>query len=78
MVYWTILFYQVYRNHAKSNGIKPLFFFEAKGLLSQPPFCEKMTNSEKSLKKILTKKSLIGILVRYSIAGMAELADAQD
>ena len=36
MVYWTILFYQVYRNHAKSNGIKPLFFFEAKGLLSQP------------------------------------------
>ncbi|WP_218108602.1 hypothetical protein, partial [Streptococcus sp. HMSC065E03] len=42
------------------------------------PFCEKMTNSEKSLKKILTKKSLIDILVKYSIAGMAELADAQD
>ena len=39
MVYWTILFYQVYRNHAKSNGIKPLFFFEAKGLLSQPLNC---------------------------------------
>ena len=42
------------------------------------PFCEKMTNFEKSLKKILTKKSLIDILVKYSIAGMAELADAQD
>lgn len=41
MVYWTILFYQVYRNHAKSNGIKPLFFFEAKGLLSQPLLFEK-------------------------------------
>lgn len=40
MVYWTILFYQVYRNHAKSNGIKPLFFFEAKGLLSQPLIME--------------------------------------
>ncbi|RXX16730.1 hypothetical protein DF218_09685 [Streptococcus parasanguinis] len=42
------------------------------------PFCEKMTNPEKSLKKILTKKLLIDILVKYSIAGMAELADAQD
>ena len=49
MVYWTILFYQVYRNHAKSNGIKPLFFFEAKGLLSQPLFifknCDKIGTS---------------------------------
>ncbi|BBD22286.1 hypothetical protein SCSC_0607 [Streptococcus constellatus subsp. constellatus] len=34
MVYWAILFYQDYRNHAKSNG-KSVAFFVAKGLLSQ-------------------------------------------
>jgi hypothetical protein len=37
-----------------------------------------MANPEKSLKKILTNISMIDILIRYSIAGMAELADAQD
>ena len=31
---WSILFHQVYHNHAKSIGIKPLLF-GAKGLLSQ-------------------------------------------
>ncbi|BBD22014.1 hypothetical protein SCSC_0333 [Streptococcus constellatus subsp. constellatus] len=34
MVHWAILFYQDYRNHAKSNG-KSVAFFVAKGLLSQ-------------------------------------------
>ena len=34
MVYFAILFYQDYRNHAKSNG-KSVAFFVAKGLLSQ-------------------------------------------
>ncbi|BBD23116.1 hypothetical protein SCSC_1443 [Streptococcus constellatus subsp. constellatus] len=37
MVYWAILFYQDYRNHAKSNG-KSVAFFVAKGLLSQTRF----------------------------------------
>ncbi|BBD23276.1 hypothetical protein SCSC_1617 [Streptococcus constellatus subsp. constellatus] len=37
MVYWAILFYQDYRNHAKSNG-KSVAFFVAKGLLSQTHF----------------------------------------
>ena len=32
--FWSILFHQVYHNHAKSIGIKPLLF-GAKGLLSQ-------------------------------------------
>ena len=60
MVYWTILFYQVYRNHAKSNGIKPLFFFEAKGLLSQPPFFlqGKVVEASKRLVSIIKRKKM--------------------
>ena len=35
MVYYAILFYQDYRNHAKSNGKNRCFFDRIKELLSQ-------------------------------------------
>ncbi|EHZ72265.1 hypothetical protein SPAR111_0635 [Streptococcus pneumoniae GA49194] len=38
MVYWAILFYQDYRNHAKKATANPLLFLGDKRLLSQTLF----------------------------------------
>ncbi|EJH06723.1 hypothetical protein SPAR159_0639 [Streptococcus pneumoniae GA56348] len=38
MVYWAILFYQDYRNHAKKRNGKSVAFFGDKRLLSQTLF----------------------------------------
>lgn len=91
MVYWTILFYQVYRNHAKSNGIKPLFFFEAKGLLSQPLFLfsrGKMTKELQSSRYIaisfLVREmgidivEAISLMAEFEKSGLVRLESSED
>ncbi len=69
MVYWAILFYQDYRNHAKSNG-KSVAFFVAKGLLSQTHFFKVFswgtcTIDTKRAKRIRTLFFLIDKLVLF-------------
>ena len=71
MFFWTILFYQDYRNHAKSNGIKPLLFLELKDFCPSLLFVY-FSNSRFSLRLVTQTNAFEDFIHPFGVVSWVE------